>query len=101
MDKNSLYLPEDNVIAFCQRWKVTEFAIFGSAMRQDFNALSDIDVLVSFEDFSEITLFDLVQMQIELEDIFNRPVDLIEKSALRNPYRREEILKTAQVIYAS
>jgi predicted nucleotidyltransferase len=100
MDECSLYLPEDKVIAFCQRWNVTEFAIFGSALRQDFNALSDVDVLVSFDDFAETTLFDLAQMQIELEDLFNRPVDLIEKAALRNPYRREEILKTAQVVYA-
>lgn len=100
MDKYSINLPEDKVIAFCQRWKVTEFAIFGSALRQDFNALSDVDVLVSFDNLAEITLFDLAQMQIELEDLFNRPVDLIEKAALRNPYRREVILETSQVIYA-
>lgn len=100
MVEYSINLPEDEVIAFCQRWKVIEFAIFGSGLRQDFNALSDVDVLVSFDNLAEITLFDLAQMQIELEDIFNRPVDLIEKASLRNPYRREEILETSQVIYA-
>lgn len=101
MDRDLFNLPEDKAIAFCQRCKVTEFAIFGSALRHDFNALSDIDVLVSFDDLTEITLFDLAQIQIELEDLFNRPVDLIEKAALHNPYRQEEILKTAQVIYVS
>ena len=79
---------------------MTEFAIFGSALRDDFNALSDIDILVSFNDAAEITLLDLAQMQIELERLFSRPVDLVEKAALRNPYRRREILETSQVVYA-
>jgi predicted nucleotidyltransferase len=92
--------PKEKIIAFCQRWQVTEFAIFGSALRDDFSALSDIDVLVSFADAAEITLLDLAQMQIELERLFNRPVDLVEKAALRNPYRRREILETARVMYA-
>jgi predicted nucleotidyltransferase len=56
--------------------------------------------LVSFDDSAGITLLDLAQMQIELERLFNRSVDLVEKAALRNPYRRKEILETAQVVYA-
>ena len=49
---------------------------------------------------AQISLFDLVQMQLDLENIFHRPVDLLEKDALENPFRKREILKTAQVIYA-
>jgi predicted nucleotidyltransferase len=101
MSEYPFSLPREKIAAFCHRWQITEFAIFGSALRNDFNALSDIDILVSFNDAAEITLLDLAQMQIELERLFNRPVDLIEKAALRNPYRREEILETAQVIYAN
>jgi predicted nucleotidyltransferase len=101
MDEHLFSLPKDQITAFCQRWKVVEFAIFGSVLRQDFNALSDIDILVSFDDLAEITLLDLAQMQIELEQLFNRPVDLVEKAALRNPYRRKEILETAQVVYVN
>lgn len=93
-------LPREKITAFCHRWQVTEFAIFGSALRDDFNALSDIDILVSFNAVAEITLLDLAQMQIELERLFNRPVDLVEKAALRNPYRRREIIETSQVVYA-
>ena len=92
--------PQKEIIALCQKWGVIELAIFGSALRDDFGALSDIDVLVSFADTAEITLLDLAQMQIELERLFERPVDLVEKAALRNPYRRREILATAQVMYA-
>jgi len=100
MENMKLSFPKEEIMEFCQKWRVTEFAIFGSALRDDFSAFSDIDVLVSFADTAEITLFDLAQMQIELERLFNRPVDLVEKAALRNPYRRREILATAQVMYA-
>jgi len=48
-----------------------------------------------------VSLFDLVQMQIELESLFGRPVDVVEKDALRNPFRKREILSTAQVVYAA
>lgn len=100
MSEYSFSLMREMIAEFCQCWKVTEFAIFGSALRDDFDAHSDIDVLISFDDAAEITLLDLAQMQIELERLFNRPVDLVEKAALRNPYRRREILETSQVVYA-
>ena len=61
----------------------------------------DVDVLVTFSREAEISLFDLVQMQLDLEKIFHRPVDIIEKEALENPFRKREILRTAQVIYAT
>jgi len=99
MSKLKFPLPRERIGSFCQRWRVTELAIFGSALRDDFNELSDIDVLVTFDDSAEITLLDFAQMQIELEQVFNRPVDVIEKAALRNPYRRKGILETSLVVY--
>jgi len=100
MNKYPLSIPTETITAFCHRWKVTEFAIFGSALRDDFNIQSDIDILVTFDESVEITLLDLAQMQIELERLFDRPVDLVEKAALRNPYRRKAILSSSQVLYA-
>ena len=94
-------IPKKEIEAFCLRWKVVEFALFGSVLRDDFDPNSDVDVLVTFADENEISLFDLAQMQIELQGIFNHPVDLLEKDALRNPFRKRQILNTAQVIYAS
>ncbi len=73
--------------------------MFGSVLRDDFNQNSDIDVLVSFDKGLGISLFDIAQMKIELELIFKRPVDILEKEALRNPYRKRQILETFQVIY--
>lgn len=99
--KNPSAIPHKAITSFCKRWKVAEFSVFGSILRADFRTDSDVDVLVSFEEDARISLFDLAQMQVELEKIFKRPVDLVEKEGLRNPYRRREILKTAQVVYAA
>lgn len=101
MNKPKITIPQKKLNEFCRRWNVVEFAVFGSALREDFDSESDVDVLVTFAPDAEISLFDLAQMQIELERIYQRSVDLIEKASLRNPYRRREILQTAQVIYAA
>ena len=95
-----LPIPYKEIAAFCQRWKVTEFSLFGSVLRADFHPDSDVDVLVTFSAEAEISLFDLVQMKLDLEEIFHRSIDIIEKDALDNPFRKREILQTAQVIYA-
>jgi uncharacterized protein len=89
------------IAEFCQRWKITEFALFGSVLRDDFRPDSDIDVLVTFADERGVTWDDWMKMQTELETLFGRKVDLVSKEYLKNPYRRHEILKTCQVIYAA
>jgi hypothetical protein len=99
MKKLMLSFPQKELDAFCHSWNVVEFAVFGSALRKDFNPESDVDVLVTFAPGAQIGLFDMAQMQIDLERICQRPVDLVEKASLRNPYRRREILQTAQVLY--
>jgi len=92
-------IPFIQIKNFCQRWGIREFGLFGSVLRDDFNQNSDIDVLVSFDKGLGISLFDIAQMKIELELIFKRTVDILEKEALRNPYRKRQILETFQVIY--
>jgi len=93
-------VPKEKIRELCQHWGIIEFSLFGSFLRDDFNAKSDIDVLVVFADDAEIGLFEIAQIKLELENLYGRSVDVIEKASLRNPYRREEILKTAQVLYA-
>jgi predicted nucleotidyltransferase len=80
---------------------VTEFALFGSILREDFGPQSDIDVLVTFQAEAAWSLWDLLDMRDELRELFGREVDLIEKDALRNPFRRHEILKSYKVVYAA
>lgn len=91
----------EQIAGICQRWKIVEFALFGSILREDFRPDSDVDVLVTFEANDGWSLFDVMNLQRELEAIVGRRVDLLEKRDLKNPFRRSEILKTHQVIYAS
>jgi predicted nucleotidyltransferase len=86
---------------FCRRWHITEFSLFGSVLRDDFRPDSDVDVLVVFAPDTEFGWEEWEKMDQELEAIFGRPVDLVEKDAVRNPFRRRDILKTRQVVYAA
>jgi len=104
MNKMKVKIPKAKIAAFCKRWNVSEFAIFGSALRPDFRATSDVDVLVSFKPRSHVTLFDMALMQEELKAIFGRKVDLISKRGVensRNYIRRKHILELAQVIHVA
>lgn len=76
-------------------------ALFGSVLRQDFRADSDIDILIQFHEGVPWSFWDMVRMREELEMLFARPVDLVEEEGMRNPWRREEILRTCEVIYAA
>ena len=101
MRRKRFTLPRKKITEFCKRWSITEFSVFGSVLRADFHSDSDVDVLVSIDPKAHIGLFEIAEMIIELEGIFKRPVDLVEKEGLRNPYRRSEILSTAKVVYAA
>jgi uncharacterized protein len=95
-------LPEDKITNFCKRWKILELALFGSVLREDFRSDSDIDVIVTFSPESRFDLLDLMAMKEELEDIFGRKVDLVNKRDIErsdNWIRRENILGTARVFY--
>ena len=97
----NVQLDRSALAEFCRKWRIRELSIFGSALREDFNANSDLDFLVSFEPGVPLDIDRLLDMKEELEARFGRPVDLVEKEAMRNPWRKHEILKTRQVLYAA
>jgi predicted nucleotidyltransferase len=94
-------MPKSQIEAFCRKWKVREFSLFGSVLGDNFRPNSDVDVLVSFEEDAGWDLYDLVDMIEELKGIFGREVDLIEQDAIRNPFRRKSILAGKEVVYAA
>jgi len=96
-----LQLDRDALAAFCRKWRIRELSIFGSALRDDFGPDSDLDFLVSFGERTPWDLWDLVDMRDELMSIVGREVDIVAKEALRNPYRRKEILSNREVIHAA
>jgi predicted nucleotidyltransferase len=94
-------LPKEKIEGFCLRWKIDEFSLFGSVLRDDFDLDSDVDILISLSKEADLDLYDWIAMIEELEEIFGREVDLVEKSTLRNPFRRNAILTNREIIYAS
>lgn len=102
--KPRIDVPEDKIAEFCKKWKIREFSLFGSVLREDFRPDSDIDVLVTFSDDAKITLFDLVHMENELKEIFGREVDIVSRRGLessRNYIRRNAIINSAEAVYAT
>lgn len=97
-------LPLTALSDFCRRWKISELALFGSALREDFNLDSDIDLLATFAPDAAWSLFDHVRMELELGEILGRKVDLVGKDAVEashNPILQREILGAAEVVYAA
>ena len=104
MTFGKIQVHHDKITDFCRRWKVTELALFGSALREDLRSDSDVDILVSFAQDATWSLFDLVRMQEELSTMFEREVDLVERRAVENSenyIRRRHILNSAEPIYVA
>ena len=96
-----IQLDRESLAEFCRKWRIQELSLFGSALRDDFGPESDLDFLVSFEPGAGWDLWDLVALREGLMSIVNREVDIVVKEALRNPYRRKEILTHREVIHAA
>ena len=87
----------------CRRHRVRRLELFGSAVRDDFDAAeSDLDFLVEFERSDPHLAFeDYFGLKEELETLFGRAVDLVVASAVRNPYVRAEIELDRILLYAA
>jgi uncharacterized protein len=101
MDLHVMNVTIERIREFCRKWKIREFSLFGSVLRKDFRPDSDVDVLIEFEPDHPWSLYDLVDMEDELREIFKRDIDLVTKGGLKNPIRRREILRTRRVLYAA
>jgi predicted nucleotidyltransferase len=101
---HGLVVSKEKIAEFCCRWKITEFALFGSVLCDDFRPDSDIDVLVTYAPDASWRFYDLVSMREELEAMFGRPVDLVEKRLVEcseNYIRRRHILNHMETIYVA
>jgi hypothetical protein len=104
MQKDVETILQDEMMEFCQRWNIRELALFGSVLREDFGASSDVDILVTFSDDSNWGLFEHMKIEKELEQLLGRKVDLISKRAVRqspNWLRRKAILESARVLFST
>lgn len=100
--RTAIAIDDDAITRFCRKWQIAEMSLFGSVLRpEEFRDDSDVDVMVTFEKDARWTLFDFVDMQDELTQLFGRKADLLSKRALKNPFRRDAILSSARVLYAA
>ena len=99
-----LDLPAEAIAEFCRRWRIVEFAVFGSALREDFRPDSDVDVLVTFEPGARWSFQNWLDMTSEIEIILGRKVDLVERRLVeqsRNYIRRRHILSHLERVYVA
>ena len=92
-------IPAEPLRSYCEKWKIKEFALFGSVLTDEFRSDSDVDVLVVFDEAATWNLFDRLDAQEELRQLLGREVDLVEKRDLTNPFRRHHILRNREVVY--
>ncbi|HCQ02965.1 MAG TPA: nucleotidyltransferase [Candidatus Latescibacteria bacterium] len=100
MSIQNLTISQKDIHRFCRQYHVRELVLFGSALRDDFDSNSDVDLMVDFEPEAQVGFLTLSRMQRELATIFQRPVDLVSKAGLK-PIVRQEVLSNVQVLYAS
>jgi uncharacterized protein len=97
-----LGISHNDIAKFCQNWGITEMALFGSVLREDFQPGSDIDFLITFDPNVRQGLLTLAKIKHELELMLDRPVDLALKDSIKtseNWIIRREILTNSQIIY--
>lgn len=91
-------MTRDEWEAFCRKNHIRKLALFGSALRGEIRPESDLDLLVEFEPEQEPTLIGLSGMELELSERLGRDVDMRTPEDLSR-YFRDEVMKTAEVLY--
>jgi predicted nucleotidyltransferase len=85
----------------CQQNKVKSLYVFGSVLNDEFNDQSDIDLVVDIDSNDPFDYADnYFNLKFALQELFKRPVDLLENKAIRNPFIRKNIDRTKYLIYA-
>ena len=95
-----LPMPRGKIAAFCRKYGIRKFSLFGSVLRDDFGPDSDVDVVAEFRSDARFGLFELVEMQDELSEIVGRKADIHEFRSLR-PWMQEEVARSMELFYES
>lgn len=84
----------------CSKYKVKALYAFGSVLTDNYTDKSDVDFLVDFDSI-DLNLYadNYFNLKFSLEHILNRPIDLIEEKAIRNPYFKEVVNSQRKLVY--
>ncbi|RKY25559.1 MAG: nucleotidyltransferase [Planctomycetota bacterium] len=96
----SIHIPKEKIAQYCRQHNIAKLAVFGSVLRDDFTADSDVDLLVVFEKGKEPGLISLAGMEIALSEIIGRKADLRTPEDLSIRFRNK-VLTQAEVQYGS
>ena len=97
---NRLSVYKDQINELCASHKVKSLYAFGSVLTSDFDTNSDIDLIVDFKDVDVNDYVDnYFDLKFSLQDIFNRPIDLLEEQAIKNPYFKQVVNQTKELVY--
>ncbi|MDO9256210.1 MAG: nucleotidyltransferase domain-containing protein [Bacteroidales bacterium] len=97
---NPIEINRDKLNELCDTHKVKELYLFGSVLTEKFNDSSDIDMLIQFNPVDLLEYFDnYMDLKEKLEILFQRPIDLVENQAIRNPIFRKVIEREKQLVY--
>ena len=96
---SGIEIPSERIAQICRKYGVKELAIFGSAARGGMRPDSDVDILVEFSPEVKIG-WEFFDLEEELAQLFGRNVDLGTKRSLK-PWVRQDVLREAQIIYAT
>jgi predicted nucleotidyltransferase len=93
----------EEIAELCRRHHVKRLAIFGSAVRDDFDPThSDVDLLVAFEpEFPDQYTKNFLSLQNKMMELFDRDVDLVREGVIRNRYRLQSINDDKVTLYAA
>jgi len=99
MMNKKIKLPKEKIIEFCKENFIIKLSLFGSALRDDFNDNSDIDILVEFDKDHIPGFIRLANIQRKLSDLLGgKNVDVRTPNEL-SPYFRDKVLEAAEVQY--
>jgi len=97
---NIIELNIDRLKRLCKKYKVAKLYVFGSALDSRFTSESDIDFLVSFDKVElEQYADNYFDLKFSLEDLFKRNIDLLEEKAIKNPFFKNSIDNSKQLVY--
>jgi len=101
LQRNGILVDFDRLTALAREYGIKEISVFGSSIREDMSTDSDVDLLISFVNDADVSLFDLMEIEERLQETFGRPVDIVEPASLTNPVRRRNILGATERLYAA
>lgn len=85
LHRNGIVIDPSALSQIARRYSITEIPVLGSSISDHPRIQSDVDLLVSFAPDAAIYLFDLMDLEKDLAQIFQRPADIVEPKALTNP----------------